>query len=315
MAMTMRYQARRLVNFLVGLIPRPCLRVFLRSFETRADLAERAGYHVYPRLFYSPLPLLEEIDWEQLRNRRELRGIDLNPEPPLRLLNNLRQFTPELETIPARQTGETFFWFDNGGFGGFDAAALYAMLRYLKPKRYVELGCGFSSFISSRALKRNQQEGHDCDAIYADPEPRLDMQQILAHGRLMQKRVQDVPMEIFQALESGDVLFIDTSHVLKVQSDVTRELVQILPALKPGVWIHVHDIFTPYDYPEEWITKPIRLSCNEQYALECLLSGGDRYRVELPLFMLWKENPEALQAFFPRGQQRPHSFWITKQHL
>ena len=209
--MTMRYQARRLVNFLVGLIPRPCLRVFLRSFETRADLAERAGYHVYPRLFYSPLPLLEEIDWEQLRNRRELRGIDLNPEPPLRLLNNLRQFTPELETIPARQTGETFFWFDNGGFGGFDAAALYAMLRYLKPKRYVELGCGFSSFISSRALKRNQQEGHDCDAIYADPEPRLDMQQILAHGRLMRKHVQDVADGDIYALESGDVLFLDSA--------------------------------------------------------------------------------------------------------
>jgi len=118
---------------------------------------------------------------------------------------------------------------------------------------------------------------------------------------------------LFSSLESGDVLFIDTSHVLKLQSDVVYELLRLLPVLKPGVWIHFHDIFTPYDYPEDWLTKSIPLSCNEQYGLECLLSGGKRYTVELPLYMLWKEQPDVLQKLFPAGKTRPHGFWIRKQ--
>jgi hypothetical protein len=313
---------RQTFNSLVALTPSPILTAFFKVFSSRQELAEAAGFHVFPRVFDSPLPLLEEISWERLRQRRDLPGISLDPDSASRLLEKLRPFGSELDAIPDEESSETIFWMHNGSFGDFDAATLHAILRYLKPRRYVELGCGFSSFISSRALKRNHAERSDCDAIYADPEPRLNMSEILAFGRLIQKRAQDLPMEVFNQLEAGDVLFIDTSHVLKVQSDVTAELVSILPSLKPGVWIHIHDIFTPYDYPEEYLrqnsgaklaSKPTRLAWNEQYALECLLSGGDRYRVELPLFMLWKENLAALQTFFPRGRSGPHSFWILKR--
>ena len=212
------------------------------------------------------------------------------------------------------RTPESLFWFDNLTFTDFDAAVLHSMLRHLKPKRYIELGCGFSSFISSRALKRNVEEGCPCEAVYADPGPLRDMSGLVVHGGMVYQPVQSLPMELFKQLDSGDVLFIDTSHVLKIQGDVEHELLRILPSLKAGVWIHLHDVFTPYDYPEDWLRKPLPLSCNEQYALECLLSGGDCYKVELPLYMLWKERLEVLQPLLPRGKTRPHSFWIRKCH-
>jgi hypothetical protein len=197
-------------------------------------------------------------------------------------------------------------------FGDFDAAALHAVVRHLKPKRYIELGCGWSSYISSHALERNLKEGHPCDAVYADPEPRRDLKELLALGRVLTQRVQEVPLELFTALDSGDILFIDTSHVLKVQSDVEHQLLRILPSLKPGVWIHFHDFFSPYDYPEEWVRMPVRFALNEQYGVECLLSGGHRYQVELPLFLLWKEQQGVLRDLFPRGGEAPRSFWIRK---
>src|SRR5262249_41154954 len=114
------------------------------------------------------------------------------------------------------------------------------------------------------------------------------------------------------ALQAGDVLFVDTSHVVKLQSDVVYQLSTVLPRLNPGVWIHFHDIFTPYDYPIEWVTSHL-FADNEQYALEALLNGGNRYAVELPLYVLWKEHFDCMRRFFPRGRQRAQGFWIRKQ--
>jgi len=147
---------------------------------------------------------------------------------------------------------------------------------------------------------------------YADPAPRLDTVQTLRCGKLINKRVQDLPLALFNELEAGDVLFIDTSHVLKVQSDVEDEILRIIPSLNKGVWIQFHDCFTPYDYPADWLAKPMPLLCNEQYAVEALLSGGNRYQVELPLYMMWRENFSALQSVFPRGKTRPQGLWIRK---
>jgi hypothetical protein len=158
----------------------------------------------------------------------------------------------------------------------------------------------------------NRQEGSTCEPVFVDPEPRRPMNEVLNCGRFVQKRIQDVPADLFSSLGRGDVLFIDTSHIVKMQSDVVYELLEVLPLLGPGTLIHFHDIFTPYDYPEDWLRNPIRFACNEQYALECLLSGGAKYRCVLPLFLLWKEHFEALSKLLPGGKTRPHSFWFQK---
>jgi hypothetical protein len=303
--------ADSLKYLLLGLAPGRFIRMFLEALEARQEIPEAAGYHVYPRAYYSPLLLKEEIDLTVLDRRRVLPGITFNEQRALGWLVGLRPYVTELESLPYEQDGTSPFWFANKWFNDFDAASLYAVLRDIKPKRYIELGCGFSSLISSRALSRNIAETSACDVVFADPNPRLDVSAQLSCGRLLKQRVQDLPMELFANLESGDVLFIDTSHVVKFQSDVVQALVTILPALKPGVWIHVHDVFTPYDYPEEWLTQS-RFSNNEQYALEALLSGGDRYSVELPLYLLWKEHAARLSAFFPQGRLRPQGFWMRK---
>jgi hypothetical protein len=309
-----RYRLRLAFNALVAHVPRWMLKGFFKTFLTCPEVAEAAGFHVFPRVFDSPITVPEEIDWQQLNSRRELPGIDFHEIEALQLVAELARFASELDVVPYERSGPNdTFWFNNASFTDFDAAALYAMLRYRKPKRYVELGCGFSSYVSSRALARNASEGAACGAIYADPEPRRDLIDSLVTGRVLSERVQELPLHLFTQLEKGDVLFIDTSHVLKVQSDVVVELVRILPSLAAGVWIHFHDVYSPYDYPEDWVRMPVRPAANEQYGVECLLSGGDRYRVLLPLYLLWKEQRPELQKLFPRGQTRPQSFWIQKQ--
>jgi hypothetical protein len=307
-----RHRLRLLTTAIVAKIPRSAIRIFLRSFEWRRDVSEAAGYDVIPRVFWSPVPRGDEIDFEKLSQRRVLPGIELNEQAGLELVEKLGIYAKELEDIPYEGSPGAPFWFDNASFTDFDAFSLYALLRHLRPKRYVEIGCGFSSFMSSRALARNIAEGAPCDAVYVDPEPRRDMVQMLACGRLIEQRVQDVPMKLFTELDADDVLFVDTSHVLKLQGDVEHEILRILPSLKMGVWIHFHDVFTPYDYPEDWLTKPTPFVGNEQYILEALLSGGDRYRIELPLYLIWKENFGALKSVFPRGSTRPQGFWIRK---
>jgi hypothetical protein len=297
---------------LTALIPTGLLRAFFKSFDHRQDLAEAAGYNVIERTFYTPVPDVRTIDFARIHARRELPGIDLNYAGAAETLTRLAPLTRELDALPDHKTPGQPFWFANGSFTHFDAGALYTMLRDLKPKRYIEVGCGFSSMVSALALQRNIREGHPCHATYIDPEPRLDLREHLGFAELLLRPIQDVPLSVFRELEPGDVLFIDTSHTLKLQGDVEYELVHMVPTVRAGVWIHIHDIFTPYDYPEDWLTKRLRFAGNEQYAVECLLSGGDRFRVELPLYGLWRDQPDVLQKFFPRGQSRPQSLWIRR---
>ena len=291
--------------------PHRALHWFLQALQTRPELAEAVGYQVYPRSYTSPLPLKEETDLAALQRKRFLPGIELNQQHALALVDRIAPYVGELASTPyERRDGEPF-WFANSWFNDFDAATLYALLRHVAPKRYVELGCGFSSIMSSRALARNGQGGSPCDALYADPHPRLDVVDLLEGARFVRKRVQDLPLDVFTGLDAGDVLFVDTSHVVKTQSDVVHTLVTVLPMLTPGVWVHFHDVFTPYDYPVKWVTNPL-FSNNEQYAVEALLTGGDRFIVELPLYFLWREHPADMERFFPRGKLQPQGLWIRQ---
>lgn len=298
---------------LTSWIPVWLLRAFFKSFDLRPDLAEAAGYNVLEKTFYSPVPDVQTIDIARIRARRELPGVDLNLAGATETLTRLAPLVRELDAIPSEKIPNAPFWFDNASFTDFDAAVLYAMLRELKPKRYIEVGCGYSSLVSAMALQKNIHEGHPCRATYIDPEPRLDLRDKPAFAELLLSPIQNVPLSTFRELEPGEVLFIDTSHVLKLQGDVEYELVHMVPSVRAGVWIHIHDIFTPYDYPEDWLNKRLRFVGNEQYAVECLLSGGERFGVELPLYAMWQEQRETLLKFFPRGKTRPQSLWIRRR--
>jgi hypothetical protein len=186
------------------------------------------------------------------------------------------------------------------------------MIRHFKPTTYVEIGCGYSSAVSSRACEHNKKEGINTTAKYIEPYPseRLDLNEL--KGELIVKRIQDIPLEFFAGLESRDILFIDTSHVMKCQSDVEWEILRILPSLQRGVMVHIHDIYTPYEYPLEWLQNNYAPGLyNEQYALEALLSGGERFRTLFPLHSLCREIPDQIRAWFGAGADSSRSYWIS----
>lgn len=308
----MRNAIYKVLNALVRLIPGPILWRMLRAMHHHMDIADRVGYTVYPQAFYSPFPIPHEIDVVQLKSRRSLPGVHFNLAEAKTLLRELARYSAEAkEFLKDRPADSIVNW--GKTYPDCDTTTLYAMLRHLKPKRYVEVGLGYSSKCSTAALQRNQMEGNSCQCTFIEPYPGERLGDFKLPGEFIKEMVQKVPLERFTQLEAGDVLFIDTSHILKVQNDVEYELIHILPSLKPGVLVHIHDIFSPYDYPEEWLlgTGPQRGAANEQYALECLLSGGGDWEVVLPVYLLWREHRELL-AQVVDSTGRPAAFWIRK---
>jgi hypothetical protein len=308
----MGYRLYKLFNSSVRLIPASVLRHLMNTLHRHPDISDRVGYQVYPHAFYNPFPEPGEVDLARLKEPRSLPGLRIDQARVLGLFQELTAYAPEIsEFINGRPKDLVRYW--NETYPGGDSATLYAMLRNIKPKRYIEVGCGYSSRTSSAALRRNAAEGHACQTVYIDPYPAAHLAGVQLPGEFIRQKVQQVPVARFQELEAGDVLFLDTSHVIKVQNDVEYEFLRILPTLKPGVIVHVHDIFTPYDYPQEWLlgTGPNRGGVNEQYALECLLSGGREWEVILPVHLVWRDHRPQMDRLVDIPG-RPAAFWIRK---
>jgi hypothetical protein len=232
--------------------------------QSNPDLSDRWGYHIRPIHYYEPLPDFRSITTEQITRRRSYPGINFNLPNQLDLISELARYRDELAQIS--------FDFDNVFFSGFDAAVYYALIRHLQPQRVVEIGGGYSTQIAGKALARNGKGRLTCIEPYPEArllEANLDLE-------LIQKRVEEIEVDFFSCLEAGDILFIDSSHAVKFGSDVCYEFLDLLPRLKPGVRIHVHDIFFPHDYPAEWLLNQ-RLALNEQYLLEAFLAFNSSF--------------------------------------
>ena len=159
-------------------------------------------------------------------------------------------------------------------FSGLDAIALYGFLCEYNPVRYFEIGSGNSTKFARRAIK-----DHNLDTIITsiDPFPRAEVDIIC--DNIIRQPVENVNIDIFNSLKSGDILFIDGTHRLFMNSDVSTIFLDIIPNLRPGVIVHMHDIFLPFDYPSEWIQRYY----SEQYMLAIyLLSGGGKIDIILP---------------------------------
>lgn len=202
--------------------------------------------------------------------------------------------------------------FDNAFLCGGDAIALYGMLASQRPRRYIEVGSGNSTKFARRCIRDQQLSTH---VTSIDPAPRAVINELC--DVVLRQPVEDVDLALFDALESGDVLFIDNSHRCFMNSDVTVCFLDILPRLRPGVFVHLHDIFWPADYPADWSKRYY----NEQYLLGALLAGGwSQYEVVLPVAFaasrpeltalldpLWHAHPEF--ATVPRDGG---SFWLRR---
>jgi hypothetical protein len=306
----MKLILRKMANAIARWIPASLARYWLKCYWYQPDLQDTLRFHIQPYSFDSAIPTRFDLDLERLKMPRTLPGFKLDTKQNLRLLGELFPYAQEINGYPLKETEGSEFWFRNHSYEDLDAIFLYCMIRHFKPKRLIEVGCGFSSRISSIAARKNRSEGHPINCIFIEPYPTDRILREKLAGPLVEKKIEDMPLATFQELETGDFLFIDTSHVIKTQNDCCYEYLEIIPSLQPGVIVHIHDIFTPYDYPQEWILQN-RFAFNEQYALECLMSGNPALEIILPLHYLWKDHAAAVNRFFPNALTRPAAFWLT----
>lgn len=249
--------------------------------EMRAAQADWARFFP-PGHFYSPLPSREEVAEAFARGGfgPPFPGVDLNEAGQLARLERFAGWYAE-QPFPEAPAAGRRFHLANPSYGHFDAIMLYSMLREARPRRVIEVGSGFSS---AAMLDLNDHVlGGSVEFTFIDPDMRR-LRPLLWDGdtgrvTLIERRVQEVPLETFATLGEGDVLFIDSSHVSKLGSDVNRLYFDVLPALAPGVLIHIHDVAGNLEYPREWFDEG--RAWNEQYLLRAFLMHNAAYRVEL----------------------------------
>jgi hypothetical protein len=260
--------------------------------------------------FYGPIPNLAELPADHFQRRSELPGVEMRLQDQLAWVKEWDALAGELDALPAGSPeGPPRFSHDNPFFAGADANVLYALLRTQRPSRMVEVGSGQSTLLSAQALARNSKEGSRCRFTAYEPFPAeyLRAGPIEGLDELVSLPAQRIPPEAFEELTAGDVLFIDSSHVLKTGSDVQSLYLEVIPRLAKGVWVHIHDIFFPLEYPEPWVRQEHRF-WTEQYLLQAFLAFNAAWQVEWCGSWRQQERPERAPARFRGGG----SFWMRR---
>jgi len=275
------------------------------------DLWEEHGFHVTRNHFYDPIPdtrTLSDALWEE---RSPLKGVDMNVEEQLRFLQEIfPQFAEEYNAFPTEKPEAPHqYYFNNSFFGGTDALVSYCMARHFAPSLMIEVGSGFSTYVAAQAARRN---GHT-ELVCIEPYPQAFLKDPFPGvSDLIEKKVQAVDLSVFDRLKASDILFIDTSHIARIGSDVNFLFFEVLPALNPGVVVHVHDIFLPGEYPRNWVMKERRF-WNEQYLLHAFLLYNTCFKVLFANSYMGLYYREAMQQTFPRAPWwGGGSFWMQK---
>lgn len=290
-------------------------------FENVFPLFEHLGVHVLPIHFYSPVPDTRELRRNRPRWDREwsMAGIDLDEERQSSWIGRLAAFQDEFDALePEAEIASRGF---GEGYGEVESRVLHAMLRTTKPRTVIEVGSGVSTFFTANALEMNGREtGQEPTVISIEPYPYRPLGSLQASHPgvrfdMITRPVQDVGLETFQKLGDGDVLFIDSSHVSKLGSDVDRLYLEVLPSLRPGVIIHIDDIPFPYlaRRPDHWVFKKHRF-WNEVALLNAFLSFNSSFQVLFSLSYLHCRRPEILQELMPYevALYHPSSIWLRR---
>jgi Methyltransferase domain len=272
---------------------------------------ERRGVHVTPVHFHQPIPDTSQLADDIWSRASELVGIDMNDDEQVCLVRDVfPQFRSEYEALPNAPTGDpAAFYHGNGRFDGTDALGLYCMLRHLRPRRVLGVGSGYSTRLAAQAALVNRST----ELVCIDPDPDEVLQEGFAGlTSLITARVEEVSLDLFTTLEAGDVLFIDSSHVVRIGGDVEFLFLDVLPRLQSGVVVQVHDVFLPYQYPREWLVDGLRF-WNEQYLLHAFLAFNSAFRVLLADSYLEARHPHVLRSTFPTSPWwGGGSFWFQR---
>jgi len=300
------------------------LRRRLRLGSRLTGLANRMGWHflrkrdydVVARTYYSPIPDLAAVPDAAWGRRSALRGIALDATRAFAFAEaQLAPYVDEWDPPLEGRLDEPRFFVRNHTFQDVDADLLYAMVRHVKPRRIVELGSGFSTLAMAEAAAANARDGVATALSCYDPYLRPNVAGHLIEGLAEQHawRAQDVPAETFAALGRDDMLFVDTTHAVKLDGDVNRIVLDVLPALSPGVLVHFHDIWLPWEYHRD-LLETLRMYWTEQYLLQAYLAENPAYEVVLPLQAMVREDPERMARLVPRYDPAhyPSGFWIRR---
>jgi Methyltransferase domain len=243
---------------------------------------------------------------------RDLPGISWNVSGQLDLLAQLN-YSDELLKIDIDSPSGNGFWINNPNFKSGDAEYWYNVVRFFRPAKIIEVGSGYSTIMARIAIEHNikRDRAYHCKQLCIEPYEMAWLDRV--DVELVRTRVEDMDISVFKALKENDILFIDSSHVIRPRGDVLREILQIIPSLNKGVIVHLHDIFSPRDYLAEWIYRDIKF-WNEQYLLEAFLTSNKEWEIIAALNFLKHYDYELLKSVCPfmSEDREPGSFYIRK---
>jgi Methyltransferase domain len=272
-----------------------------------------------PGHFYSPVPNLNDIRGRADRifrpadhlDGRDLDGLDLNAQAQLELFKTLAPLANDV-AFNVRAEPDQRYYFDNPSYGLGDASIAQAFLRHLNPRRYLEVGSGWTTALALDTNDRWLQGRMHITCV--EPYPH-DLRRLLRPGddvEVIEQPVQDVPLHRFTELERDDILFIDCSHVVRTGSDAHHLITRVLPAVPSGVYVHLHDMFWPFEYPQSWVEEGRAWS--EAYLLHAFLLFNSAY--EIALFNDWVayEHRDLMVREVPAMSESPGgALWIRRR--
>jgi hypothetical protein len=288
------------------------------TFRQRLDQIDRAAawapQFVPPGHFYSAVPSMEDL--RRLEPRlydapyRQPPGLDLREEAQLELLASFKPLYDEIE-FPRDRDPKSRYHYNNPAYCYPDAFFLYAMIRHARPKRIIEVGSGYSSCLTLDTNERFFDSSIRC--AFVEPYPKLLRELVRPDDKLdvIERGLEQVPLELFHELAANDVLFIDSTLVVRVGSDVNYLFFSVLPALASGTYVHLHDIFYPFEYPLQWLREGRQWA--ELYLLRAFLMYNSAFEVVLMNTFLLDNHPALMREKFPMCCAEPFgSIWLRK---
>lgn len=267
---------------------------------------ESKGYHVTPAHFYQPIPDSRKLE-ETYRPRSDSIGIDWQEQAQLELLRErFPKYAGEYREFFSDFRADERFADTTLEFIGYDPYIYHCMIRNFKPARIIEVGAGYSTLVATKAAALN---GAATEITAIEPYPGDLLQSLTSQVHIVRQGAQSVDMDIFTDLRENDILFIDSSHVVKTGSDVCFLVLEALPRLNQGVIVHFHDIFLPFNYPLSWLLER-RVFWNEQYLLQAYLMHNRRARVLFAVGYMIERHAELMSGAFFDCEATGGSLWL-----
>lgn len=267
--------------------------------------------------YYSPVHSVDDLkSYKKVAGMSKRKFADTIPgfseKRILKEFNGIKPYFKEFD-YPENDDGSRRFFSKNGSYPTFDALVLHSMIRKNTPKRIIEIGSGFSSAVMMEVNEKYFD--NKIEITFIEPHTQTLYQRMFkgdkTRYKVIPKGVQGVPLDVFKQLKKDDILFIDSTHVSKFNSDVNYELFDILPELNNGVIVHFHDIFDGFEYPLEWLK--IGWAWNEDYMLRAYLANNNGFEILLMNNYLSNHYQELLEKSYPgQGTLLGGSLWVRK---